>query len=253
MNLGDQLEEVRTNILRDTSDQAYEGLDSRLFSDRALLNYIREAESLFARKALVILDGDTPAITRVQLVTGVKTYRLHKSIFSLQSAKFQDSNVNMSRIGQTALFDVPLQESETFPDTIVTGLLPPGIPLSYYTDQTNVFAGARTQTMTIYPEPSVSENGKLINIRAFRTPITGYGLNDLDRESEIPEDYQIDVLRWVAYRSLSNPDADEGILAAAEVQKQAFLDAIKEAQKDMRRRLFVPVRVSYGRNGFSER
>ena len=250
MNLRDQLDELRTNMLRDTSDLAQGGLDDRLFTDRSLLRYIKDAEMRFARQTMCILDSQTASTSTITLATGVSTYMLHKSVFSVVSARFAGRTVNLNRIGQAAVQDILPLESEMFNDPDVTAANP-GEPLAFYTDETTVFAGRGQMTVTVYPAPSATENGDKVYLRVVRTPITEYSLESASRESEIPEDFQLDVLHWAAYRALSHFDSDKGSSIPADKHKAAFEAAVKDAKLQTRRKTFSPAKIQYGGNGFN--
>ena len=75
--------------------------------------------------------------------------------------------------------------------------------------------------------------------------------NDLDRDSEIPEDYQLDVLHWAAYRAQANYDADAAEPGDANRHKEAFEDAITKAIRELKRRGFAGTTLNYGQNGFT--
>lgn len=250
MNLKDQLDELRVNMLRDTSDLVPGDLDDRLFSDRSLLRYIKDAEMRFARQTMCLLDSHTSIVATVTLKSDVATYMLHKSVLSVISARFADRTVNLNRIGQAEVRDILPLESEMFSDPGTTAANP-GEPLAFYTDDTTVFAGRNQVTITVYPKPSATEDGDKVYLRVVRTPITDYSLNDLQRESEIPEDYQLDVLHWAAYRALSHFDSDKGSSIPADKHRAAFEEAVKDARMTMRRKTFAPAKISYGTTGFN--
>ena len=250
MTLEEQLRELRANILRDISDIAHGGLDDRLFTDDSLLMYIKDAEMKFAKQTLCILDSTTPAVATVTLKTGVTTYMLNPAVISVLSAKFTGHDYNLKRIGQANIRDGVAPEAEEFRDPAVTAATA-GEPKAYFTDETTIFAGRQTMTFTVYPAPSSTENNDTVNLRVIRTPITLYRTDTLERESEIPEDNQLDVMHWAAFRALSNFDADKGAAIPSDKHKEAFEAAVKEAKKANRMRLHAPATVQYGGNGFN--
>lgn len=249
MNLGEQLDELRKGILRDRSD-LIAGDDDSLWTDESLLRYIKDAERRFARRVMCIRDGTTPKYTRITLRAGVKNYPLDDTVFALLSARPVGRDYDLQRTGHALVQSREVDLSLTF-DPAEASTLQPGAPLGIYTDETLVYANQQRVTATIYPEPDTAAAGTVINLRVIRVPCGGYTLTDLDRESEIPEDYQLDVLQWAAYRAKSNNDADIGATPNADAHKQAFEEAVARATREVRQRTRVATGVRYGANGFS--
>lgn len=249
MTLAEQLYELRTNILRDRSDLIV-GNDDSLWSDETLLNYIKDGERKFARGTLVIRDGTTPNLTRVKLKNGVKTYPLDKSILAVLSAKFNDRQSDLVRSGHAM---VTLSQPTTYFEfnPLADYHIPPGVPVAYYTDETLVFNSQQGVNLSIYPVPGPNEDGLYVFMRVVRVPVTGYGLNCLERESEIPEDYQLDTLEWAAYRAQRTFDGDAGAPTSADAHAAAFAKAVTDCVRDMKRAEFAQIGFKYGRNGFS--
>lgn len=249
MKLGDQLTELRNNILRDRSDLVAGESDSR-WDDDSLLRYIGEGERKFARETMCLRDGTTPKYTRLTLREGVKNYPLDVDIFALLSARPSDQDYDLQRTGRMLVQSQEQDSSLTF-DPAEVSTIPPGRPLGVYTDETAVYAQQHRVTLSVYPTPSADETGLVLNLRVVRVPCSKYTTSDLDRESEIPPDYQLDVLEWAAYRAKRNNDADIGETPNADSHKAAFEEAIARCKRDMRRRMHVATGVRYGRNGFS--
>jgi len=254
MNLGDQLDELRDNILRDTSD-LIGGPQDDLWSDATLLRYIEDAERRFARQTLIIRDATTPACTQVVLQTGVSMYPLHPSVLAVISANYTPAGgqqYDLYRSGHALVAQtVPLEALQFDPTNPYSSALPPGAPLAYFTDETLVYAQQSRVTLTVYPAPSDTQNGTIVPMRVIRLPMCGYGQKDLGRESEIPKDYQLDVLEWAAYRAQRNWDGDGGAPTSAAQHKQAFDDAVTQAEKETKRKMFANTAIRYGANGFS--
>jgi hypothetical protein len=103
----------------------------------------------------------------------------------------------------------------------------------------------------VHPAPGADEDGTVLHLRVVRLPLCGYSVDKLQRESELPEDYHLDVLSWAAYRALRGFDADTGAPTSADAHKLAFEEAVRQAIRDTRRKLFTPVGVGYGRNGWA--
>lgn len=250
MNLGDQLDELRDNILRDRSDQIAGPTDA-LWSEETLLRYIREGERRFARQTLIIRDGQIGnEYTRVTLKLGVRTYPLHEHVVAVLSGRVSGKDYDLRRSGHQM---VQAQQPPGFLDfdPLYGATLPPGDPLAFYTDETLVYATKQRVTFSIYPLPDANNDGAQIDLRVVRLPKGSYTRNEFKRESEIPEDYQLDVLQWAAYRAQSTFEGDAGAPDVAQKHKDAFDEAVKNAIREMRRRTFVQPGVRYGTNGWS--
>lgn len=249
MTLDDQLQELRNNILRDRSDIIAGDTDS-LWSDETLLMYIKDAERRFARQTLLLRDSTTPAATQLKMKSGVATYMAHKSVIAVISARFDTNSYDIQRSGHAIITQANPPEFLSF-DPTSPFTVAPGAPLAYYTDETLVFARQGGVTVTMYPVPGATEDGKLLHMRVIRLPMTGYDKDCLDRESEIPEDYQLDVLEWAAYRAQRGFDADAGAPTSADAHKKAFDEAVDRAVQETKRKMFTNTGIHYGSNGFT--
>lgn len=248
MNLGDQLAELRNNVLRDRSD-LIAGDSDCLWSDETLLRYIGDAERRFARRTLMLRDSTTPEVVRIKLKTGVATYPTHRSVIAVLSSRYDTNTWDLKRSGHGVIEQQTPQEFLTF-DPSVGYTTPPGAPVAYYTDETLVFARQGAVTVTVYPVPSATENDKYLYMRVIRLPMCGYSIDCLDKDSEIPEDYQLDVLEWAAYRAQRGFDADAGAPTSADAHKKAFDEAVDKAIQEMKRKMFANTGLRFGGNGF---
>ena len=247
MVLSDRLDELRNNILRDRSGLVA-GSSDHLWSDETLLRYIKDGERRFARQTLCIRDSTTPEIVNLTVKQGVVTYPLHKSVLAVLSSKFDTDTFDLQRSGHALVLQFTPAEFFTYDPT--TGYkAQPGRPIAYFTDETLVFARQRTVTYTVYPAPSSVEDGKIVKMRVIRVPMGDYSIDNLDEESEIPEDYQLDCLQWAAYRAMHNHDADAGDSVKATDHKAAFDEAVLTARRELKRTMFSNVTMRYGTLG----
>lgn len=249
MTLGEQLAELRSAILRDRSDLIAGDSDS-MWTDETLLRYIGDAERRFARQVMHLRDGTTPKFTRVKLREGVTNYPLPEEVFAILSARHPGRTYDLHRTGHALVQARDPDTSLTF-DPSESTTLAPGAPLGYYTDETTVYATQSVVTFTVFPAPDADAAGTELSLRVIRAPCGPYTVKDLQRESEIPKDYQFDVLEWAAYRAKRNNDADIGDTPNADSHKDAFEAAIVLAKRDIRARTRVVTGVRYGGNGFS--
>lgn len=247
MTLAEQLQELRFNILRDHSNQTG-GVSDELWSDETLIRYIKDGENRFARQALCLRDSTTPECCQIKLQLGVTSYKLHSSVLAVLSSRFDTDNFDIQRSGHSLILQYTPAEFFSFDPTV--GWTPqPGHPIAFYTDETLVFARQNSVTYTVYPAPSALEDGKIMYLRVIRRPLTTYDLNSMDRQSDIPEDYQLDCLEWAAYRAQRQFDADSGAIIPSDRHKAAFDAAVLDARKELKRTMFANVTMGYGQLG----
>lgn len=249
MLLEEQLDELRVNILRDRSDLIAGDTDS-FWTDDTLLRYIGDGERRFARQTLILRDATTPEVTQIKLRNGVTTYPLHDTLLAVLSAKYDTDTFDLQRSGHGLILQYTPPEFLSY-DPTVSYTVAPGRPVAFYTDETLVFARRNKVTFSVYPPPGLDQDGKIVALRTIRMPLSRYTQDDLSRESELPEDYQLDVLEWAAYRALRGFDADAGAPTIADSHKQAFDEAVARATREAKLKLFANLTVRYGTNGFS--
>lgn len=250
MRLQEQLDELRFNILRDTSDIIAGDTDS-LWSDEALIRYIGDAERRFARQTLSIRDAVTPQTCTFKLKNGVKNYALDASVLCVISANFNNSANDLVRSGHAMIVaSQPPSFNPVNPDAFAQ--LPPGQPIAFNTDETLVApGGAQRVTFTVYPVPSATQDGLPMNIRVARLPLSKYTKDCLERESEILIDYQLDVLQWAAARAQRTFDGDAGAPTTAADHEAAFQAAVDRCILEAKVKMFSMIGYRYGRNGFA--
>lgn len=249
MKIGEKLDELRKNVLRDTSDLIAGDSDS-LWSDETLLRYLKAGERRFARQTLCIRDGDTAAVTRVRLKEGQHSYPLHESVIAVLSAVYDVDTYQLPRSGVAILTGLVPPEYLAF-DPSVQYTLSPGRPAAYQTDETLVYASSGRVTLSVYPDPGTEQEGKYLQLRVLRTPLTPYTLDQLELESEIPEDYELDPLQWAAHLATRNTDGDAGASVKSESFKTAFEQAVGNAIRETKRKIFANMTHRFGMGGFS--
>jgi hypothetical protein len=248
MNLGQQLSELRFNILRDRSDKIAGDTDS-LWSDETLLLYIEDAERRFARQSLILRDSSSSALTNVTLKQGVTNYPLDESILAVISARYDTDTYDLQRSGHSLLYQLNSPEFLNWDDAL-TAQYPPGKPLAYYTDESLVWADQNRVSLSIFPVPSATEDGKVVRMRIIRLPTSCYDRDHLDEKSQLPKDYQLICLEWAAYLAQRTFDADAGAPTSANDHKNTFDAAIKDAIRERKRMMFANEQIKYGTNGF---
>lgn len=245
MTLEDLLDELRNNILRDIAAPY-------LWTDGTLVRYIDDAQRRFARRTLCIRDATTLDVTQVTLETAVENYTLHPSVLAVISARYDTDTTDLARVGHSQVSGAIAPDTLWFDINTITGF-PPGRPRAVLTDeQIDTDApGKAAISLRVYPAPTLVENGKIIYLRVARLPMAAFSENNLSAVCEIPEDYQLDLLEWAAYRARRTYDADAGDSVKADSHRARFEEAVKEAQTEMKRKLFAPLKWGFGRNGFT--
>lgn len=249
MKLGDQLNELRRNILRDYSTQVY-GTSDQQWSDATLLSYIGDAEKKFCRETMILRDADTPAVTQVSLQAGVSRYLLHQATHAVVSARFDTDTFDIKRVGRTLIMELAPPDTIFF-DPSNYAPLTPGRPTAFSTDELLTFQSKARVAMVLYPAPAAEQDGKTVYLRVARAPLSTYDDTCLEKESEIPDDYVYDVLSWAAFRAMRNHDADSGDPTEASAHKTAFEAAVEKCKADLRSRLISNSQFVFGTNGFS--
>lgn len=245
MTLADLLDELRNTILRDIAAPF-------LWQDGTLVRYIDDAQRRFARRTLCLRDKTTPDATQITLETGVESYALHPSVIAVLSARYHEDTADLARVGHDQVSGALAPDTLWFDINEVMGF-PPGRPRAILTDEQvdTETAGKAAISLRIYPAPTIDENGNIVYLRVARLPMVAFTESNLSAVCEIPEDYQLDMLEWAAYRARRTYDADGGEPARAEGHKARFEEAVKEAQTEMKRKLFAPMKWGFGRNGFT--
>lgn len=250
MILGDLLDELRHNLLRDDSDQIA-GPSDQLWSDATLVRYIDQAQKRFARQSLILRDGTTSAVTQLTLQTDVDEYKCHAAVISVISARLEDERFDMQRISHGTLqnyqppdplfFDVNAQPAQS------------GKPLTFYTDEeidADNSSVVQLVSLRVYPKPSATYNGKKLYLRVCRLPLTDLTTGNLSAIPEIPEQWQFDMLYWAAARALDVMDRDAGDPGRSDRYMAKFTKAVEEAKIEARRKLSEEPRWGFGRNGW---
>ena len=248
MKLNELLNELRQNILHDRSDRV-EGLSDRLWSDETLLRYIDEAQRKFCREGLVLRTTET-----VTLATGTATYALGEHVLAVISAKHTADDADMMRVGH---HDLNIYSPNFMPywDPASYRSLPDGKPLAYSTDE-YLQAGATERslgrsTLRVYPKPSSDYNTDTLTLRIVALPtrrLTECKPHDIP---ELPEDYHLDMLDWAAHLALRINDVDAGFRTASAEFAATFNAKVREARRQVMRKLYAPQGHGFGQNGWS--
>jgi len=240
MTLQELLEELRENILRDTSDAATADPGDYLLSDKSLVRYINDAEVQFAKTTLCLRDETTPAVCHVQLVAGQSEYDLDERVLSLFGARV--GNRHLKRTTYAAMTN--RRGDVSFASPIETWGHNHGGPAVVYTDREDGRVG-------IYPAPSaefILSTGGLMVLRVARKPLAPLVASNLKAEPEVKSEYHLDMLEWAAWRALRNHDHDVENMAKASAHKKRFVDATRELEVAAKRLLAQDIQFGVNTN-----
>lgn len=232
MILRDLLGELRRNILRDVSTAANgRDVDDSMWTDDALLLYIRDAEEKFASRTLCLRDSRTTEVTRITTVEGQDDYPLDRRVVAVLTAQYDDKSV-LGRAGWATRFG---SDPQLTPNTSYTEPKETGAPRIFYTDRDKGYLG-------VYPVPSAAEAGKVIRLQVARLPLVPLTKNDLNAEPEIPYQWHLDLVEWAAWRAMRNhdPDLDNDpnnialVRSRFEQHRTRFEAAVEECKREMK-------------------
>lgn len=231
MNLRELLDETRRNILRDISTAVTRQNDDELWSDDALVLYIRDAEEKFAAGTLCLRDSRTAATCDITLVAGESEYALDRRVIACYAAIY-DGNISLGRTSHATRFGA---RGDITPKSAVREPQGVGEPRLFYTDRDTGYIG-------FYPSPGADQAGGIVRLQVARRPLVPLSTANMNAEPEIPEEYHLDLLEWAVWRALRNHDADiDGdpsnisvVMARANMHKKRFEDAMAECKRKIK-------------------
>jgi len=257
MTVGDLLDELARNVLRDRSN-LISGPDDNLWSDETLVRYMNEAQYRFARRSLALRvdSDDEPDVCEFALVADQQVYVLHPKVAAVISAKYDTDSQDLTCISHQTLSGTWAQGSDGgWIDTAWSqnaATQAPGRPQGYWVDESVQVSDQQTKVkMKLDRIPTASEAGLKIRMRIARMPLNDLTVDNLDASPEIPSQYQIDMLEWAAYLALRGHDVDTELRSKGEDHKKRFEEVLKEVRNEQIRKMFAPVGWGFGRGGFS--
>ncbi len=252
MILSDLLQELREGILNDRSARV-SGSSDYLWTDATLIRYINEAQRRFAVRGLVLRDGSTDEVTRIEMVEDQDTYPLHPAVLAVISAKVEDQQADLTRVGHSVL-SMYRPPSEAWFDPTYFSSVPAGPTLAYLTDEelsADDSDSLSNVTLRVFPPPAAAQDGQVLRLRVVRKPIETLRVGGLNASPEIPEDHHIEMLDWAAYLALRIVDDDAGSPKRATEFASSFEAHVQSARTSAMRKLFAPIPWGFGRGGFS--
>lgn len=231
MNVGELLEELRENLLRDVSDVV--GSDvGHLFTDKSLVRYLDEAHKKAARRSQCIRDAKTPEITTLTLTQGVSAYEMSSRIIRVLSVSY-GADRRYRPLKQASLYDITDRTSDYVGAIPCGTYVDEGVPTHYTVDEGSNY-------LRLFKAPGAELEGETLHMRVVRLPAKDFTLNDLKATPEIPEDYHLDLVDWAAFRALRNHDVDAENLQKANPHRASFNAAMAELSRETRRKYFEP-------------
>ena len=259
MTLGDLLDELRTGVLHDVSDQVPGADSDQLWTDQRLVRYIAQAQDKFAHLTSCIRDNRTPEVCQVTLVPGQQIYPLHPKVIAVLSARYTNLAGQMDRqdLGRAGhdTFNYRPPDRPYFDAGYLT-TVNPGKIIAYSTDEgmsSDDVGSFAAMELKAFPNIGTAWGGTLA-LRVLRLPLQRLTTDGLDQRLEIPEKYHMDILDWAGYLALRAPDLDiAGGDAAtkANMLRKSFMDHCATAKADMQRRMFAPMTWAFGGNGYT--
>jgi hypothetical protein len=239
-------------MLNDRTDRE-SGSSDYLWTDQTLVTFINEAQRRFAVQSLILRDATTDEVTKITLAEGQTTYPLHESVIAVLSAKREDQDADLNRVGHGVLAAYR-SPSDSWVDPSTFQGIPPGPTLAYSTDEGLVASDTDSYeqvSLRVHPAPRADEDGDVLRLRVVRTPIDDLRITSLSARPEVPVAHHIEMLDWAAYLALRIVDDDAGSPKRAADFKATFEQHVREARALVMRKLFAPMPWGFGRGGFS--
>lgn len=228
MILQELLDELRNNILRDVSDAVSSSQDDLLWSTEALVRYINDGYTKFVRETRILQDDTTEAVTQITLVADTARYPLDSRVLSVRAVSLND--VWLSRVKHKVMSGADSGLAINAASEISTT----GRIFAYSVDKTLGY-------LQVYDKPTAEDAGGVLNLSVSRSPMQRLSVTNLGESLAIPEDYQLDILEWAAFKALRNHDTDGENAEKAELHRRSFFDAVNSARREVARNANAPV------------
>jgi len=232
VKLEELLDELRRNLLRDVSDAVSVDQADLLWTDLSLVRYINEGYFRFCRRTHYLRDASTPEVCEVVLEEGVSEYPLHESVLKVLTASY--GNLTLSVTSADEMLNVG-DDSVGMQARMAN---------NEHRSVSAVVPDFDRGTLKVVGTPGARDDGKTIYLRVSRLPLERLALDEPEREPEIPEHLQLDILEWAAFRALRNHDHDGENMRKASAHKTQFNEAVEYLLDEARDRHFVPAKFA---------
>ena len=231
MDIAEMLSFTASEYLDDRAELV-DGDPDELWSDGTLVRYFNHGQRILARRAWCIKETGVSPAGVIVLQTGKILYPLHRSILFVYDATPTTQAAPLGRADDIRLRDpypVAVDALERGMAASINGAdTYTGAPLAFASDPA-------TRTLRVYPEPSATQNGLRVLLKAARLPITELTLDDTEAEPELPEEYHLDLCIYAAGRCLTQPMVDSGYKVDGRNLLAEFADTCREARRDRQR------------------
>jgi hypothetical protein len=239
MKLLDLVEELRANILRDTSDAISPDASSYLLSDKSLVRYLNDAQEKFATRTLCLRDETTPDICRLTLVPGQHAYPLDSRVVAVYGATIDGRHIERTTYSALSGDNGVVNAGCRFTRR------EDGYPQVFYTDRETGRIGFYPAADATYVTQYLDQQ---IVLRVARLPINPLTAENMKAEPEIPRQWHLDLCEWAAWRALRNHDNDLENLQKASAHKKAFEDVVELLGREAKRLLMQNMQFRVGQN-----
>ena len=184
---------VREDYLDDTFDgwetaTAEEKADQFLWSDKALLRYLTEAQRQACNRTDFLYD-DTSGLGKITLKAGVRDYKINQKINVIEEVIF-DASKKLTHISK--------EERDRYQNDWRNSSVSVTNSTPYYV--------IRGRKLFVYPMPQSEDDGKKLQLSIWHQPVDPIG--SVSDELSIPEEYHRDLIWWMLYEAYSKQDAD---------------------------------------------
>jgi hypothetical protein len=158
-----------------------------LVSDDAFTRYLNEAVDEACRRAFLLYDETTDAVTAIDLEPGTQAYPLHSSILRVENCRREADNVPLARLSGSIQFldDPPTSWRDAA-----------GTPTAWT---------VRRRELFVYPTPTACS---VLRLDVFRLPMTDERLAAETDEPVLPAHYHLYLRHWALYRAYQRRDAE---------------------------------------------
>lgn len=191
--------EASTLLTRYRQDTADTVGPSYRTDDATFFGYLTEAEDEACVRALLLRD-DSSALTRIQLASGTRRYKLDPRIIKVESARLRWPDAASAR-----LCELDIGNLHDFQDD---GRLNGSRPRLVYIDRERLIC-----------EPLPNSAGR-IELTVYRRPL--FAIENGSDEPEIAPQHHLQLLEWCKFRSYSTKDSEAEDPKRAAIAEAAF-------------------------------
>lgn len=158
-----------------------------LWADEWVAAWLSEAQDEAAKRARLLLDDYTPAVTSIPVQAGVASYALHPKVYEIAAIDFVPVTGYVQPVYLTSRERLDRERA------------------GWRDEPTDTPTNAIQTDTRLRLVPTPSADGAL-RIEAYRLPFKAL-VNDGDKP-EIHEAHHIHLVQWALHRAFSKPDAD---------------------------------------------